>query len=265
MIDEPRLIIFSGAGLDAGSDIPTFRDTNGLWAGHDISEVCNIATWQRNYAKVHEFYNERRIELGGAKPNAAHNKIAEWQKRYGVGRVINITANVTDLLERAGVQNVMHIHGTLKDIIKDYQYAESSVVDIGYTAYDYRQDVLEDGSYKARVKPAVVFFGETAPRYEDMSHVLFGLRPKDIVILVGSTLEVNPVHRYLMGVGCKIVNVNPGIDEAIQNASEGRYTPLAEAADIGDINISESAISGFEKLEDVITDMMDCSSTALGL
>lgn len=36
--DAPKIIIFSGTGLDSPSDIRTFRDTNGLWNEHKIEE-----------------------------------------------------------------------------------------------------------------------------------------------------------------------------------------------------------------------------------
>jgi len=38
--DEPKIIIFSGAGLDAPAGLSTYRDKEGLWNDHKISEVC---------------------------------------------------------------------------------------------------------------------------------------------------------------------------------------------------------------------------------
>ena len=61
--DKPRLVIFSGAGLSAESGIATFRDSDGLWENHDVEEVCNIDTFEKNYRLVHKFYNQRRIQL----------------------------------------------------------------------------------------------------------------------------------------------------------------------------------------------------------
>ena len=46
---EPKIIIFSGAGLSAESGISTFRDSNGLWETHKIEEICNEHT--RKYFK----------------------------------------------------------------------------------------------------------------------------------------------------------------------------------------------------------------------
>ena len=39
MKSEPKIIIFSGAGLSAESGISTFRDSNGLWENFKIEEI----------------------------------------------------------------------------------------------------------------------------------------------------------------------------------------------------------------------------------
>lgn len=79
-----KLIIISGAGISAPSGIKTFRDNDGLWENHQLSEVCNIDNWKKNIDKVHNFYNERRIQLKYIKPNKIHYKIKEWQDIYGL-------------------------------------------------------------------------------------------------------------------------------------------------------------------------------------
>jgi NAD-dependent deacetylase len=95
-----KLIILSGAGLSADSGVPTFRSDNGLWMDHKIDEVCDYTTWKDHYDLVHAFYNNLRTLLETVEPNPAHYMIAEWQRRWG-DRVINLTANVDNLLERA--------------------------------------------------------------------------------------------------------------------------------------------------------------------
>lgn len=72
---NPKIIIFSRAGLSAESGISTFRDSNGLWENHKIEEICNESTWKKNFEKVHNFYNERRVQLASVEPNEAHKTI----------------------------------------------------------------------------------------------------------------------------------------------------------------------------------------------
>ena len=33
---RPHLVVLSGAGMSAESGLSTFRDSDGLWAGHDV-------------------------------------------------------------------------------------------------------------------------------------------------------------------------------------------------------------------------------------
>jgi len=67
--DEPKIIIFSGAGLDAPAGLSTYRDKEGLWNNYKISEVCNENTWKDNFIKVHNFYNDLRKKLSETEPN----------------------------------------------------------------------------------------------------------------------------------------------------------------------------------------------------
>lgn len=179
-----RLIIISGAGLSAESGIPTFRSGGtAMWENFSIDEVCNIHTFAKNYYKVHDFYNARRVALGSVDPNLAHLRIAEWYSRWS-GRVINLTTNVDDLLERAGVkhEDILHVHGYLPEIVYEDDEGSNVIKDIGYSEVD-------AGKY-TWVKPNVVFFGEVAPKYTDMYDLLTSLTSNDMVILVGCSNTV---------------------------------------------------------------------------
>ena len=35
-----HIVVISGAGISAESGLKTFRDSNGLWEGHDVMEVA---------------------------------------------------------------------------------------------------------------------------------------------------------------------------------------------------------------------------------
>ena len=81
-----RIVILTGAGISAESGIATFRDKDGLWAKHDISEVATPEAYTRNPAKVQGFYNQRRRDVVNAKPNGAH-------LAYTPGGTQNVTAH----------------------------------------------------------------------------------------------------------------------------------------------------------------------------
>ncbi|EHU1600969.1 Sir2 family NAD-dependent protein deacetylase [Acinetobacter baumannii] len=186
MIHMTKLVVFSGAGMSAESGISTFRDSNGLWENYDIQQVATPEAWERNPALVQRFYNERRKNILEAQPNEAHQYIAKLQDHYDVQV---ITQNIDDLHERAGSQNVLHLHGNIR-------LAKSSGPDAQYTTQfyevngwklDLEQDFCPNG-YPLR--PHVVWFGEAVPAYEEAIRLV---QSADIFIVIGSTLSVYPV------------------------------------------------------------------------
>jgi NAD-dependent deacetylase len=105
------VIVFTGAGLSQESGIPTFRDSiTGLWENHKIEDVASQDGWQANKELVLNFYKDRYQNCQKVQPNSAHLALAKLETKY---RVINITQNVDDLLERAGCTNIWHLHGDL--------------------------------------------------------------------------------------------------------------------------------------------------------
>ena len=105
-----HIVVISGAGISAESGLKTFRDSNGLWEGHDVMEVATPLGFKKNPELVLEFYNQRRRQLLEVNPNLAHKTIADLEKIY---KVSIITQNVDDLHERAGSSFVLHLHGEL--------------------------------------------------------------------------------------------------------------------------------------------------------
>lgn len=204
-----RIFFFTGAGLSAESGISTFRKnedgSSSLWDEFDIDVVCNIRTFEKNYHIVHDFYNQRRKMLKDVLPNKAHYLIAELEKKYGANRVYNITTNIDDLLERSGCSNVLHLHGFLREINKNYYGMVPDIQDIGYEEYKHDLDLNLDC-----VKPNVVFFGEMAPLYLNLDKALNNLRPnKDIFVVIGTSFQVVQIDYMLSCVfGVQKININ---------------------------------------------------------
>lgn len=239
-----RLIVISGAGLSADSGISTFRTDHAgppMWGEFKIEEVCSISSFQAGfrlhkdptapvlngedewgynlYQKTHDFYNMRRVELESVMPNAAHLQIAEWFK-MAPERVYNVTTNVDNLLERAGIprEDILHVHGYLPEIrVKRDADKWDVVEDIGYAAVDIKEYFW--------VKPNVVFFGENAPHYTEMYALFDTLTAQDLVIVVGCSNQVINFNWELfpmLNIGTKMVVVNPGINYLEQEQYEQR-------------------------------------------
>lgn len=107
-----RIVILTGAGISAESGLGTFRDKDGLWTKYDLEEVATPEGFYRNRRLVHDFYNARRANCAGARPNAAHTALARLEAALP-GEVLVVTQNVDDLHRRAGSQNVIAMHGAL--------------------------------------------------------------------------------------------------------------------------------------------------------
>lgn len=195
MNGKKRIAVLTGAGVSAESGLKTYRDNGGLWNGVDPMEVASVEGWRRDPGKVLEFYNVRRSELEGARPNEAHRLIASLE---GKCIVDVITQNVDNLHERAGSTHVVHLHGELtkirpEDSCNEYDgYSEKYVIDIGYGAV-HLGDKAPDG---AQYRPHIVFFGEAVPK---MERAIDLVSRADVLLIVGTSLQVYPaagLYRY---------------------------------------------------------------------
>jgi NAD-dependent deacetylase len=184
-------MILSGAGLSAESGIQTFRDSDGLWENYDIYQVCSTQGWLENRELVTNFYNDRRKDLEDAKPNKAHYTIAELEKVLGADRVWNLTQNVDDLLERAGCKNVIHLHGTLRDLrCEDCGH----IWDIGYRPQKDDEVCPECGS--DMVRHNVVMFGEEVPAYR---YIREAMEDSDMFVAIGTSgkvIDIVPIANH---------------------------------------------------------------------
>ena len=80
---EDRVFVLTGAGISAESGLPTFRASDGLWAGNRIEDVCTPEAWNRNPWRVWEFYAARRLAGALAEPNPGHVALAELEAPVG--------------------------------------------------------------------------------------------------------------------------------------------------------------------------------------
>jgi NAD-dependent deacetylase len=175
-----KLIILTGAGMSSESGIRTFRDSGGLWEEYEVTEVATYEAWLRNQELVLRFYNERRRQLAGCKPNSGHTGLARLEKYYDVQI---ITQNIDDLHERAGSKKILHLHGELTKARSTVD--DSLIYDIGYKDIN-NGDKCEKGS---QLRPHIVWFGEEVPML-DKAIVLAA--EADIFVVIGSSLNVYP-------------------------------------------------------------------------
>ena len=180
MKHKKKLVVLSGAGISAESGIPTFRDADGLWEGHDIMDVATPEGWAKNPTLVLEFYNQRRKGLLTCQPNEGHKILAELENDFDVQI---ITQNVDNLHEKAGSSNVLHLHGELFKVRSTVD--ESKVYDLDGWELNWG-DKCELGS---QLRPHIVWFGESVP----LITVAFDIaKTADFFVIIGTSMAVYP-------------------------------------------------------------------------
>ena len=205
---KKHLVILTGAGVSAESGLKTFRDSDGLWMGHDVYEVASPQGWKKDPGLVLDFYNKRRREVTQALPNIAHYGIAALEDEFNI---TIITQNIDDLHERAGSKNVVHLHGEIFKMRSEKN--ENIFYDIkGDINWD---DIASDGS---QLRPHVVWFGEPVPMILDAINIM---SQADVFALVGTSLQVYPASGLIdylpPGIPKYIIDKNPPFIAAHHN------------------------------------------------
>ena len=185
-----NIVILTGAGISAESGIQTFRASDGLWHNHRIEDVATPEGFKRNPALVHEFYNERRRQLHEPtiQPNAAHLALARLEREFP-GNVLLVTQNVDDLHDRAGSQNLIHMHGELNKVRCDKTQR----------VYEWHDDVdtktpCECCPTVGHLRPHIVWFGEMPFMMETIYDALIDC---DLFISIGTSGNVYPAAGFV--------------------------------------------------------------------
>lgn len=175
-----KIVVITGAGISAESGLQTFRDSGGLWEGHNVYDVATPEAWRRNPGLVQNFYNERRKSVLEAEPNAAHYALVKLEEKYDV---TIITQNIDDLHERAGSSGIIHLHG----LITKSQSDRNPNLTYDISGWELKMgELCELGS---QLRPHVVWFGEAVPMIEKAAKECY---VADIFIVIGTSLKVYP-------------------------------------------------------------------------
>ena len=190
MVSRPRsIVVLTGAGISAESGIETFRAAEGLWANHHVDDVATLEGFARNPQLVYAFYNQRRRQLltPEISPNVAHSALAKFEHEFG-GEFLLVTQNVDNLHERAGSENLIHMHGELLKM----SCLNSKLI----------FDVSEDFDYDTQcrccrsagnLRPHVVWFGEMPLQ---MNRINRALENCDMFVAIGTSGNVYPASGF---------------------------------------------------------------------
>jgi NAD-dependent deacetylase len=107
-----RVVVLTGAGVSAESGLPTFRGDGGLWKKYQAEDLASLNGFLEKPAVVWEWYEYRRSIYAGAKPNAGHLAIANFEEIFPEFTLV--TQNTDGLHARAGNENMLELHGSLR-------------------------------------------------------------------------------------------------------------------------------------------------------
>ena len=217
-----KLVVLSGAGISAESGIPTFRDAlTGLWENFDAMDLATPEAFQRDKALVWGWYEWRRMKVLLSHPNPDHRALVQLEEY--VPELTLVTQNVDDLHERAGSQNVLHLHGSL--------HAPRCFACNRPT--DYPEGIPEEPEGGRRIqppccihcggdiRPGVVWFGEGLPDSEWRAAEQ-PARTCDVLLSIGTSGLVYPaaaLPSIAKASGATVVVINPNVTDQDQQAT----------------------------------------------
>lgn len=197
-----RIVFFGGAGVSTESGIPDFRSVDGLYNQKYAvppEVILSADYFYSNTEEFYKFYRDKMLCLT-AKPNAAHLKLAEWEREGKLLAVV--TQNIDGLHQAAGSKRVYELHGS---VLRNYCMK---------CRKSYPVEKIANGKGVPRcdcggiVKPDVVLYGESLDD-DTVNGAVRAIASADMLIIAGTSLSVYPAAgfiRYFRGKHTVLIN-----------------------------------------------------------
>jgi NAD-dependent protein deacetylase/lipoamidase len=218
-----KIVILTGAGLSAESGLHTFRDKDGIWAKYDYRDVATPEGYRRNPSLVLDFYNQRRRQSAGVKPNAAHIALARLEAEYP-GEVLTVTQNIDPLHEMAGTRRLIHMHGEIAKALCSACGGRHAIGGEDITL----DSVCPACGMSGTLRPGVVWFGEMT---YGMDEIFRALTACDLFISIGTSNTVYPAASFVLEAaasGAHTAELNLEPSERCDGFHEAIHGPATE-------------------------------------
>jgi len=202
------VVVLTGAGISTPSGIPDFRSTDsGLWTKYDPFEVASLSAFRYQPERFFKWMHPLALKMFEAEPNDAHIGLARLEHEGFLNLII--TQNIDNLHQRAGSNNVIEIHGSMKSLSCVSCFSQ-------YYSDDFIEPYLHYGSIPHCpschniLKPDVILIGEQLP-VSAWQKAYQASMECDLMIIAGSSLEVVPVANLPMSVvdkGAQLIVIN---------------------------------------------------------
>ena len=203
--EHQNIVFFGGAGVSTESGIPDFRSVDGLYHqkwDYPPETILSHTFFVRKPKEFYRFYKEKML-CEGAKPNAAHKKLAQLEEAGKLKAVI--TQNIDNLHQMAGSKKVLELHGSVY---------RNHCVKCG-KFYDFKYMKESEGvprcSCGGMIKPDVVLYEEGLDDYTIQESVRV-ISEAEVLIIGGTSLAVYPAAGlidYFRGDHLVVINKAP--------------------------------------------------------
>ena len=200
------IVFFGGAGVSTESGIPDFRSVDGLYHQkfrYPPETMLSHTFFERHTGEFFDFYRAKMLALD-AQPNAAHRKLAQWEREGKLKAVI--TQNIDGLHQAAGSKTVYELHGST---LRNYCVKCGAFYDVDFIANS--TGVPRCPKCGGIIKPDVVLYEEGLDE-QVLSGAVSAIRRADTLIIGGTSLVVYPAAgliRYFRGDHLVVINMQP--------------------------------------------------------
>lgn len=218
-----NIVFFGGAGVSTESGIPDFRSTNGLYHQeyrYPPETILSHTFFRQNPEEFYRFYRAKML-APHAKPNAAHKKLAQWEKEGKLKAVI--TQNIDGLHQAAGSKTVLELHGS---VLRNY--CEKCHQFYGLNAILNSTGIPHCEKCGGTIKPDVVLYEEGLDEKTINAAVRY-IHEADVLIIGGTSLAVYPAAGLIdYFQGDKLVVINKSATPRDKNADLLIQGPIGE-------------------------------------
>lgn len=196
------IVFFGGAGVSTESGIPDFRSVDGLYNqkyDYPPEQILSHTFFMNNTTEFYRFYRDKMLCLD-AKPNKAHLKLAELEKKGILTAVV--TQNIDGLHQLAGSKTVYELHGSVH---RNYCMKCRKQYDAKFML---ESSGIPTCSCGGIIKPDVVLYEEGLDN-DTVSGALSAISSCDTLIIAGTSLTVYPAAgfvRYFRGNNLVLIN-----------------------------------------------------------
>ncbi len=213
--ESKNIVFFGGAGVSTESGIPDFRSVDGLYHqqyDYPPETILSHTFYMRKTNEFYRFYRAKMLALD-AKPNAAHLKLAEWERQGKLKAVV--TQNIDGLHYAAGSKTVYELHGSVH---RNYCQRCGAFYDAKYIQESEGVPVCQKCG--GQIKPDVVLYEEGLDQ-ATINGAVKAIRGADVLIIGGTSLTVYPA--------AGLIDYYPGNKLVLINKS---VTPMDSRADL---------------------------------